>query len=381
MSSWLAYWPSWLPYPYNSLDVTGSMVWFAIWFVFLSVVDLILRFGVGIPRNHKSHWFALHSIANAFVVLLVLPDMYYTFSDPAFSISPYSCHAGAHSSAVLASSAGSSSLTYASAIASLSRSTLRFLACNEIAVANIAATHMYHVFMYRDLPWDDIFHHVVFCGTIIPLRFVSSFGTWGNTLCFFISGLPGGIDYGLLALVKLGRLAPIKEKQINASLNMWCRGPGLISVVVVLYIAYLYSPAHNVSAAAVCIGGLLVVFNGQYYAGRVVGSLHVHRHLQAQRAKQKAVEAATSSPTAAGPSAAPAGSTGKERPSEFPTVRRRRTADSGTMTTKVETTPALTGEDQESAGEPKTIIRRIMDVFSSGDLRNVDVDRLSWRPS
>lgn len=43
-------------------------------------------------------------------------------------------------------------------------------------------------------------------------------------MAFFISGLPGAIDYLLLVLVKNGKLNPNTQKRVCASLNVYLRG-------------------------------------------------------------------------------------------------------------------------------------------------------------
>ena len=69
-------------------------------------------------------------------------------------------------------------------------------------------------------------------------------GVANNFGCFFLSGLPGGIDYVLLVLVRYlswglgfhiqgltrqqvreGLLHPAKEKYWMAMINLWLRGP------------------------------------------------------------------------------------------------------------------------------------------------------------
>ena len=52
---------------------------------------------------------------------------------------------------------------------------------------------------------------------------------------FFISGLPGGLTYLMLGLVKLGLLPGIKEKQITANLNSWLRVPGILITSFLVY--------------------------------------------------------------------------------------------------------------------------------------------------
>jgi hypothetical protein len=71
----------------------------------------------------------------------------------------------------------------------------------------------------------DWFHHILFCGTLVPIGLISP-NPIVNVFCFFLSGLPGGIDYVMLALVKHGKLSREVEKIWNARINVWLRSPG-----------------------------------------------------------------------------------------------------------------------------------------------------------
>eukprot|EP01062_Namystynia_karyoxenos_P016293 TRINITY_DN15940_c0_g5_i1.p1 TRINITY_DN15940_c0_g5~~TRINITY_DN15940_c0_g5_i1.p1 ORF type:complete len:308 (+),score=81.78 TRINITY_DN15940_c0_g5_i1:78-926(+) len=231
-----------LPWPKASLDIPGALVWVFITLAALVVVDTVLALAF-VRRTNKGHWFMLHAIANAWVVVLSVPDVWYTLRDPVMGLSPRSCDD-------------------------------RPLACNDVATCTIWAVHLYHILAYSKLPWDDWFHHLVFCGTIIPMHFMWSWGVWANVLSFFISGLPGGIDYFLLAMVKVGKMDPLTEKKLNVNLNMWIRSPGLVLTVVLNYVSYLYTD-HDIPPYPIIIGMAVILFNGQYYAERVVGSCHV----------------------------------------------------------------------------------------------------------
>eukprot|EP00756_Hemistasia_phaeocysticola_P003082 Hpha_TRINITY_DN12057_c1_g2::TRINITY_DN12057_c1_g2_i1::g.140934::m.140934 len=231
-----------IPWPTASTDLWAALVWVVLTLGVLVFVDTMLAYTF-LRRSNKGHWFALHAIANAFVVIFAAPDVFYTLQDPNNAISMVGCDD-------------------------------RLFACNDVATSIIWAVHLYHILFYQNLPWDDWFHHLLFCGTIIPLHFMWTWGVWANMLSFFISGLPGGIDYFLLALVKAKWIDPLAEKRANTYLNMWLRSPGLVLTMVILYVGYIYGE-HSIPLIPVICGGVLVFFNGQYYAERVVGSCHV----------------------------------------------------------------------------------------------------------
>ena len=47
---------------------------------------------------------------------------------------------------------------------------------------------------------------------------------------FFMCGVPGGVDYLLLFLVKHSWMTPLEEKRIATVINVWFRAPWLVSV-------------------------------------------------------------------------------------------------------------------------------------------------------
>mmetsp|Transcript_11811 Transcript_11811/g.34186 ORF Transcript_11811/g.34186 Transcript_11811/m.34186 type:complete len:100 (+) Transcript_11811:481-780(+) len=89
-------------------------------------------------------------------------------------------------------------------------------------------------------------------------------------------GLPGGLDYIMLALVKLGRLDPLVEKAWNSRINVWLRSPGMLLCTFCLYQGARHGPEseatrHPLIAAAT---GVTIVANAQYYMQRVTGNAY-----------------------------------------------------------------------------------------------------------
>ena len=58
---------------------------------------------------------------------------------------------------------------------------------------------------------------------------------------FFGCGLPGGITYYLLILVKYNKLSKLDEKRYTGIINAYFRCPGIILVASLEYIKILYS--------------------------------------------------------------------------------------------------------------------------------------------
>jgi len=91
----------------------------------------------------------------------------------------------------------------------------------------------------------------------------------------FISGLPGGISYLLLGLLKLGWIEPVTEKRVTANLNSWVRTPGLICTSFVVYQAWLYGK-HSLPSWALLLHVVLPSYNGIYYCKQAVANYTVH---------------------------------------------------------------------------------------------------------
>ena len=118
-------------------------------------------------------------------------------------------------------------------------------------------------------------HHVVFVSVVgIGGGFIMPSGALRNATGMLICGLPGGITYVCLCLVKYKKMGKITEKKINRFLNLYLRGPGLIMVAFSLWISFMNGtlPFHPIIAAL--MGGF-IFFNGVYYTDEVVGNFYV----------------------------------------------------------------------------------------------------------
>jgi hypothetical protein len=128
-----------------------------------------------------------------------------------------------------------------------------------VANSAVAAIHLYHCLAFP-LPAADIFHHVTFvsvlCGLAIPFKQMG--GCANNFGCFFLSGLPGGIDYVLLVLVREGRLAKMAEKRWNARINTWLRAPPMTVYAFVGYLGWLYGTTAGLPLWALVVVVFLV---------------------------------------------------------------------------------------------------------------------------
>eukprot|EP01135_Chromosphaera_perkinsii_P011317 Nk52_evm1s2373 gene=Nk52_evmTU1s2373 len=188
-------------------------------------------------RRTKAPYFGLHVCANAFISTYCLPDMYMMFAHPFDALKH--------------------------PVSSIMPS------CCCIAI------HLYHMLFFNDLIWLDWLHHGLMTGIVSPLSLLVPTGPLINWVLFFICGVPGGLDYLMLFLVKHGKMDKLTEKRYNSAINAWFRLPGILFCIPVghFWIA-LNEP--DFSQRMFCyVMGLLLFWNPIYFAERVVGNYHV----------------------------------------------------------------------------------------------------------
>lgn len=137
---------------------------------------------------------------------------------------------------------------------------------NSVKVYNYSTLlHLYHCIFFN-LTKDDYFHHILMvciCGTLCYLikSIISSFAL------FFLTGLPGAIDYMLLYLVKKNKIKSISEKKIYTYLSAYLRAPGCtyaLSLGMNGVINYYNEKKYN-ELLILLITIIIVFWNGQFY--------------------------------------------------------------------------------------------------------------------
>ena len=141
-----------------------------------AIIEPFVRARLG-KATHRSvgttRWFFLHAFGNAFIVLAALGSMRATLRDPTRAMDGNTFHD--------ATFFGDASVWPLTIVNSL---------------------HVYHLIGGFGLTAADRFHHYLFIPTLgFPGQYYR-WGALGNVQAFFISGLPGGIDYFLLGLCK-----------------------------------------------------------------------------------------------------------------------------------------------------------------------------------
>lgn len=98
-----------------------------------------------------------------------------------------------------------------------------------------------------------------------------------------MSGFPGGVDYFLLGLSKVGLCDHMVEKRVNANLNTWCRAPGVVISFVLCYQGLLLGhsgealpPGLRPPIWAMLLQLVLPIYNALYFGKQAVANYSVH---------------------------------------------------------------------------------------------------------
>jgi len=201
--------------------------------------------------NSGSRWYLIHAVANVLVCAGSVQDFYWISKNPPAALSVAYCKS------------------------------LPSPACSDWPPSLVLAIHFYHMVAFN-LNENDLFHHLLFVPIIGGIRFTYPWGAAGNVLCFFICGLPGAIDYFMLAAVKAGKMNKFTEKRVNCSINTWIRGPGIVGFCTICLCCwckpYPGTPESDIMPAwlFVLCGGV-TFFNGMHYAQRVIGDYYIKK--------------------------------------------------------------------------------------------------------
>lgn len=182
-------------------------------------------------EDSKRHWYTIHALANTFIVFNVLKDFYLTITDPLSSLS---------------------------------------MTDDTLGLSMSLSLHLYHIITsMKTMDMIDWLHHLISCLFVGLISMFYLKCKLVNYMLFFICGLPGGIDYYLLAMTKYNVLGKMVEKRINVDLNMWIRLPGILYACFVGWIGIIYSKSeYNMIVVLLLI--FLNYFNSVYFASRVV---------------------------------------------------------------------------------------------------------------
>ena len=211
---------------------------FILYLVMFIVFDKILG------KNVDGKYYLIHFINNLFITFYTYPNVIQSFTD-LFNYSNY--------------------------------------ITNPQTIIITVALHVYHVVIYfNKLRFDDWLHHILMILIVVPLGVLLDTGSLLGLGLFFITGLPGGIDYLLLFLVKNNVIDKLVEKKINTYLNIWIRCPGCVihatmSTMVILKISASLSLI-KIIGSFICT--LIIFWNGVYFMNQIVQNYAITNYLK-----------------------------------------------------------------------------------------------------
>ena len=204
----------------------------------LSVLAVLLVCHVAVLRHLSSPYYVAHIIVNMMICYVAYPDLIFMATDTV--------------------------------------SALRVLKVDSWAMDLCNGLHLYHVVAFTDLRPIDFLHHIIMVFFCMPLFYVADYGPLANYNMFFVSGLPGGIDYVMLMLVRLKKLKKLEEKKWNTSLNIWIRGPFLLGSVFFSHVQIMLMWDELTRTKLIChlICQALQFWNAMYFTESVVGDYY-----------------------------------------------------------------------------------------------------------
>ena len=129
--------------------------------------------------------------------------------------------------------------------------------------------HVYHMIHYRKtIGFQDYLHHIP---TIFLLGYPTLRGNFDNAvvghIVFYLSGLPGGIDYLMLFCVRNKMINVMTEKFVNKYLNLYIRCPG--AIISFIFLIIYYQKYEIELFYSISFISIYIFLNGVYYMERV----------------------------------------------------------------------------------------------------------------
>jgi hypothetical protein len=168
--------------------------WSAVALLLLGIID------VAYASKTPARWFIIHTCGNALVAITSTADLIRVLTDP--------------------------------------MNVLKEKSASAIPTGFVLAIHAYHVCGFSNLNWVDWVHHGLMVGIALPLVIIAQYGPLMNYNNWFVCGVPGGLDYLMLTLVKFKKMEPLREKQLNTLLNVWMRCPFLLFSSLFSYLQF-----------------------------------------------------------------------------------------------------------------------------------------------
>ena len=177
------------------------------------------------PLHKVEHtrWCAVHAASNAVVAATALPSLVIVSRDPWTSLTAHA---------------------------------------TRLPITMAMWLHAYHALLYS-MSTDDRMHHLVFVLLLGTPSYVYAHPIT-NMMLFFLSGVPGGLIYALVALRRCGIARSWDEPRFSARVNLLLRAPGVLWGTTCLLLAT--TRPCDVPTPVLAMQLVLPVCNAVYYA-------------------------------------------------------------------------------------------------------------------
>jgi len=250
---------SWWIY-FTAIPLFDLATGFLACFMFVFLVDFVFL------KGKPGRWFGVHALGNLIVSIASTPALLAWINDPMTSMNvlKYPVSPVWHWNPLYVN--------------------------NQWSALMVPVIHTYHmVVFWQDLTPTDYFHHFVFVPYISGFGLMMRWGPLRNVLAWsasrhpsfahsrrFICGVPGGLDYFFLFLMKRGLLDRLTQKRYMCFLNVWIRSPGLILTAATLVSVWNYGECPESFVPVMLLAAVIVFFNGQYGPQPSLPPLHSH---------------------------------------------------------------------------------------------------------
>jgi len=141
-------------------------------------------------------------------------------------------------------------------------SNLKWTYNSEMTFIYACLLHFYHILFFR-LTIADKLHHFLMLFICAPLTYMTD-NVFTSFALFFLSGLPGFIDYALLYLVKLGIIDSLTEKYTYLLITTWIRNPGC-NMCLIIALIILKQTYDRLKLIYITLSTFITFINGNYY--------------------------------------------------------------------------------------------------------------------
>jgi len=188
--------------------------------------------------NNKARWFQLHFIANMLI-------SYLTYSN-VIDIISYPQH-----------------------------SHLALMPHENFAGSMALSIHVYHC-LFFPLTKIDIIHHISSVFLSIPINLIYNVKTL-HMFYFFLTGLPGGLDYLSLTLLKNNKIHYLTQKNFSSKQNVFIRIPGGIICCYLMYYStqFLHSLPELICAYLMII---IIFFNVTMFGKMAIENYAIRKY-------------------------------------------------------------------------------------------------------